>query len=169
MTKAARTLLTTALLLGLVACGPPETRKAGERVEPLKNYEQVVEQYTSALQDNPDSVVLLTELGIAQYNLGRYDAAMKNFGHAMAVQDYPKAAFYYGLTHIANGKRTAGLEMLTMFRYTGKLAVTKSIRAEATELLRTPEVSDQEAAARLYRAWETGLRNPVEPDGANGA
>lgn len=149
------------LVLALAACGAPKTQKSGERTKSLGSYEEAVEKYTKSLKHDPDSVILLTELGIAQYNLGQYDAAIDNFEHATEIQDYPKASFYLGLTNIVKGNRTAGFEMLSMFRYTGKRHVTETVRAKAKELSAIPDISTEEITKLMFEAWDEGLK-PVK-------
>ena len=152
-------ILSLTLLFALAGCGPPKTQKAGNRVNPLASYEQAVEKHITALKAEPDSVILLTELGIAQYHLGRLEQALESFTHATDIERYPKASFYMGITKITMGDKAGGLNQLSMFQYTGKPEVTKAVRAKAKELKKHPAISNEETAEQLFTTWKEAVRS----------
>lgn len=161
-------LLTLGLTALLAACGAPTTnRYYGNFAMTLKDYEQAVEKYQAALKDNPDSVVLLTNLGRAYYNLGEYGKALEQFRHAMDVEDYPMASFYYGVTRIVMGEREAGFEHLARFRYTGKTEVTESVRDMATRLARNEDASTEYITRKLFAAWDEGMDRQRQYEAGN--
>ncbi len=96
-------LLVLSLFLALAvlaACGAPKPKPIGNVGVKLKDDHQAVQFYQNQLKDNPDSVVNLTNLGRAYYNLADYDKAIDAFKHATNVETYPMAVFYLGLSHI---------------------------------------------------------------------
>ncbi len=151
-------ILTLSLAL-LTACGAPSPKIAGNFSMTFKNYEQAIEYYEKALQDDPDSVTLLTNLGRAYYNLGEYDKAEENFKGATEVEEgYPSAVFYLGLCAIAKDDRKAGFDILKEFRYVGKPEVTKSVNSMAKQLADNPNDTSQYIAQKMFKAWDDGIR-----------
>lgn len=156
------------LIMMVAACGAPTTnRYYGNFAMTLKDYEQAVVRYQAALEDDPDSVVLLTNLGRAYYNLGEYGKALAQFRHAMDVEDYAMASFYYGLTTIVMGDREAGFAHLADFRYEGKSAVTRSVRDKAAMLAGKPGLTDEYIARQMFQAWDEGMAQQRETDAGN--
>jgi tetratricopeptide (TPR) repeat protein len=153
-----RLLLLAALLLAVLGgCGMSQPKLAGNLSMTLRDYEQAVTEYNKALKEDPDSARLLTGLGRAYYNLGEYDKAEEAFRHASDVEDYPSAVFYTGLCRIAKGDRQAGFDILTNFRYTGKVHVTSSVRDMARLLAANPDLSSEAITQSMFRAWDDGL------------
>jgi len=150
--------LTLALAL-LAGCGAPSPKLAGNLSMTVKDYRQAADYYEKALQDDPDSVMLLTNLGRAYYNLGEYDKAEENFKGATEVQNgYPSADFYLGLCAIAKGNRQAGFDILNNFRYTGKPLVTKSVRSMSRQLADNTDDPSEYIAQRMFQAWNDGMK-----------
>ena len=155
-------ILTIALTfsMGLIAgCGAPSPKLVGNFSMTLKDYDQAVTHYEKALQDDPDSVTLLTSLGRAYYNLGKYDKAEENLKGATEVNEgYPNAVFYPGLCAIAKDDRTTGFEILDSFRYVGKPEVTKSVKSMAQQLTDNTDDSSEYIAKKMFQAWNDGMK-----------
>ncbi|HEX7021346.1 MAG TPA: tetratricopeptide repeat protein [Trueperaceae bacterium] len=64
-----------------------------------------VKAYQRALEEYPDSDIVLNNLGLAQRNLGRYDLALQHFRDAVeANPDNPDAQLNLGLTNFELGR-----------------------------------------------------------------
>lgn len=153
-------ILIVSLALALLAgCGAPNPKVSGNFSMTIKDYQQAVEFYEKALQDDPDSVLLLTKLGRAYYNLGEYDKAEKNFKGAVEVQsDYPNATFYLGLCAIMKGDREAAFEIFDNFRYLGEPEVTRSVTTMAHHLADNTDDPDEYIAKKMIQSWDDGLK-----------
>lgn len=155
-------ILTMALTfsMGLIAgCGAPSPKLVGNFSMTLKDYDQAVTHYEKALQDDPDSVILLTSLGRAYYNLGKYDKAEENFKGATEVKEgYPDAVFYLGLCAIAKDDRKAGFEIMDSFKYAGKPEVTKSVRSMARQLTDNTDDSSEYITKKMFQSWDDGMK-----------
>jgi len=154
-------LLVLSLFLALAvlaACGAPKPKPIGNVGVKLKDDHQAVQFYQNQLKDNPDSVVNLTNLGRAYYNLADYDKAIDAFKHATNVETYPMAVFYLGLSHIAKGDLETGFDILTNFRYTGNADVTEAVRSEAKRLRNSGDVTTEAIAQAMFKAWDEGLQ-----------
>ncbi|MBI9078632.1 MAG: tetratricopeptide repeat protein [Pseudodesulfovibrio sp.] len=150
--------LTLALVL-LAGCGAPSPKLAGNLSMTVKDYQQAADYYEKALKDDPDSVMLLTNLGRAYYNLGEYDKAETNFKGATQVQNgYPTADFYLGLCAIAKGDRQAGFDIFDKFRYIGKSHVTKSVRSMSKQLTDNTDDSNDYLIQKMFQAWNDGMQ-----------
>lgn len=152
----------------LAACGAPNPKLAGRWSMTLKDYEQAVVEYQAALEDEPDSVTLLTGLGRAYYNLNQYDKASEAFRHAVEVEDYPQASFYLGLSTIALGDRATGFDILKSFRYTGQIYVTESVRDMAGLLETNTDASFEYIQRKMFQAWDDGLARERDFDRRQG-
>ena len=156
-------ILTMVLALTLVfallaGCGAPSPKLVGNLSMTIKDYDQAVEYYEKALKDDPDSVTLLTSLGRAYYNLGKYDKAEENFKGATEVKEgYPKAVFYLGLCAIAKDDRKTGFEILDSFKYVGKPEVTKSVRSMAKQLTDNTGDPSEYITKKMFKAWDDGM------------
>lgn len=157
MTKRLLTSIFLTLLLAFAACAP-QPKLAGNFAMTLKNYEQAVQEYQTALKSDPDSVTLLTGLGRAYYNLGEYDKAIEAFRHATEIEEYPQASFYLGLSTVMNGDREAGLDLLQQFRYSGNINVTNTVRDMAKRLEANQNATNEYIAQKMFQAWEDGLK-----------
>jgi tetratricopeptide (TPR) repeat protein len=150
-------ILLCALTLSTASGCAPQPKLAGNLSMTLKDYGQAVTEYQEALKDDPDSVILLSGLGRAYYNLGEYDKAEEAFRHASEIEDYPIAVFYTGLCQIARGDRQAGFDTLTNFRYVGKVHVTNSVQDMAKRLAAKPELDTEYITRTMFHAWDEGL------------
>ncbi len=153
-------IMALALSLGmLTGCGAPSPKLVGNFSMTLKDYDQAVTHYEKALQDDPDSVILLTSLGRAYYNLGKYDKAEENFKGATEVKEgYPDAVFYLGLCAIAKDDRKAGFEIMDSFKYAGKPEVTKSVRSMARQLTDNTDDSSEYITKKMFQSWDDGMK-----------
>lgn len=159
MTKLIRLCTVPALLLtfALVACAP-QPKLAGNFAMTLKDYEQAVTEYQAALKQDPDSVTLLTGLGRAYFQLGKYDKATESFRHATEIEDFPQASFYLGLSTVMGGDRTTGFDLLKQFRYAGNINVTNSVRDMATRLEAKQDATNEYISQKMFQAWDDGLK-----------
>lgn len=156
MKKTLIAILLLALALTLGCAKPP--KQAGRHTTQLKDFDEAVTSYQKALEDDPDSVTLLTGLGRAYYKLDEYDKAEDTFRAATEVQpEYPPATFYLGLCAIAKGNHGAGYKILREFRYPGKLHVTESVHTVAQELESDKTLSLETIETRLFKAWDDAL------------
>ena len=165
--KALPLILILALLISLAACGSPNPKLAGNLAMTLKDYEQAVEKYQAALEQDPDSVTLLTGLGRAYYNLGDYDKATDAFQHAVEIEDYAMASFYLGLSTIAGGDRQAGFDILKKFRYTGKIYVTESVQDMARRLTPQDDATTEYITQKMFQAWDDGIKQEQDSELSN--
>jgi tetratricopeptide (TPR) repeat protein len=90
--KSAQGILALILIatLGLVACGgqsPSVTDHfaKGNELTGAGDYEKAVEEYQAALQEEPDNVSVLTNLGVAYYNMDRWDDAVAQYEAALKI------------------------------------------------------------------------------------
>lgn len=147
-----------------MAC-TPSPKHAGNLSMTVKDYQAAVTYYEDALKQNPDSVILLTNLGRAYYNLGEYDKAGKKFTAATQVQPgYPQAVFYLGLTTLAQDDRAAGFGILTNFRYPGKPEVTRSVTSMARQLSGNTEATTDYLIDKMIQAWTEGMTMDKQVD-----
>lgn len=156
MTKILRLIPCLALLLTIAACAP-QPKLAGNLAMTLKDYEQAVVKYKEALKDDPNSVVLLTGLGRAYYNLAKYGEAVTAFKSATEIEDYPQATFYLGLSTIMNGDRPEGFDILKNFRYPANIDITNSVRDMARRLEGNDSLEDAYISRMMFQAWNDGL------------
>ena len=124
----------------------------------VKDYQAAATYYETALEQNPDSVILLTNLGRAYYNLADYAKAETNFTAATQVEPgYPQAVFYLGLSTLAQGDRAAGFGILTNFRYPGKPEVTRSVTSMAHQLTGNTDATTEYLIDKMAQAWTEGM------------
>lgn len=155
-------LLLTFILMAGCAKMP---KVSGNYSMTVKDYEQAVKFYEEDLRYNPDSVITLTNLGRAYYNLAQYDKAEENFTDAIEVHPgYPDATFYLGLCAIAKGDRQGGLNMLSTFRYPGEPEVTQAVQTMARMLMDNTDDPNQYIEKRLMQAWDKGMQAAQESD-----
>ena len=87
-TRKAIILLTVLMsLLVLAACGDP-TRghlKAGNNFATAGQYAEAAEEYEAALELDPDNVDVMTNLGVAYYQLGQPSMAIDMYNKAVAI------------------------------------------------------------------------------------
>ena len=78
-------LLTSLLALG--ACGDPTQGhlKAGNNFTTAGQYAEAVEEYEAALELDPDNVDVMTNLGVAYYQLGQPSMAIDMYNKAMEI------------------------------------------------------------------------------------
>ncbi|BDQ38986.1 hypothetical protein SYK_33460 [Pseudodesulfovibrio nedwellii] len=159
-----RLFLLMTIAFTIMACAP-SPKHAGNMSMTVKNYQDAATYYKDALKQNPDSVILLTNLGRAYYNLADYDKAQTNFTAATQVEPgYPHAVFYLGLTTLAQGDRTAGFGILTNFRYPGKPEVTRSVTSMAHQLSGNTDATTEYLIDKMAQAWTEGMAMDKQAD-----
>ena len=74
-------------LLVLAACGDPTQGhlKAGNNFTTAGQYAEAVEEYEAALELDPDNVDVMTNLGVAYYQLGQPSMAVDMYNKAIAI------------------------------------------------------------------------------------
>jgi tetratricopeptide (TPR) repeat protein len=143
----------------LTGCGAPSPKLVGNFSMTLKDYDQAIIYYQKALKDDPDSLTLLTSLGRAYYNLGKYDKAEESFKEAIEVkEDYPNAVFYLGLCAISKDDRKTGFEIFDNFKYAGKPEVTRSVKSMAKQLTDNTDDSSEYITKMMFKAWDDGIK-----------
>lgn len=73
-------------LLALTACGDPTQGhlRAGDEFNKAGQYAEAVEEYEKALQLDPDNVDVMSNLGVAYYQLGQPNMAIDMYNQALA-------------------------------------------------------------------------------------
>ncbi|NDV18005.1 tetratricopeptide repeat protein [Pseudodesulfovibrio sp. JC047] len=159
-----KTLSLIFIAFTILACAPAP-KHAGNLSMTVKDYRAAAAYYEEALQQNPDSVIVLTNLGRAYYNLAEYDKAKQKFTAATQIQPgYPQAVFYLGLTALIQNDRAAGFGILTNFRYPGKPQVTRSVTNMARQLTDNTESSPDYLIDRMAQAWTEGMALDKQSD-----
>jgi Flp pilus assembly protein TadD len=80
-------LAVLASLLLLAACGDPTKGhlKAGNNFTTAGQYAEAVEEYEAALELDPDNVDVMTNLGVAYYQLGQPSMAIDMYNRAIEI------------------------------------------------------------------------------------
>ena len=77
------------VVLSLVMCGNGETAeehfKRGNELSLSGDFERAIEEYRQALEIEPDNVDLMSNLGVAYYNLGELDKAIVQYSRAIEI------------------------------------------------------------------------------------
>ncbi|WP_319542703.1 tetratricopeptide repeat protein [uncultured Pseudodesulfovibrio sp.] len=153
-----------AIAIMTIACAP-SPKHAGNMSMTVKDYQTAANYYEDALKQNPDSVILLTSLGRAYYNLADFDKAAKSFTAATQIEPgYPQAVFYQGLTALARNDRATGFGILTNFSYPGKPEVTRSVTTMARLLTGNTEATNKYLIDRMAQAWTEGVTLDKQAD-----
>ena len=74
-------------LLALAACGDPTQGhlKAGNEFTKAGNFAEAVEEYEAALELEPENVDVMSNLGVAYYQLGQPSMAIDMYNQALAL------------------------------------------------------------------------------------
>lgn len=80
--------LVLAIALGLAACGGENAAvkghfEQGNELARSGDYDKAIEEYKAALQEKPNNVSVLTNLGVAYYNIGQLDQAIAQYQAAL--------------------------------------------------------------------------------------
>jgi tetratricopeptide (TPR) repeat protein len=83
------------IMLGLAACGsttpteePPSAEdhfRKGNEFSQSGDFEKAVEEYTKALELEPENVDAMSNLGVTYYNLGQLDEAIEQYSNALEL------------------------------------------------------------------------------------
>lgn len=85
--KAIFLLVALLSLLALAACGDPTQGhlKAGNAFTKNGHYAEAVEEYEAALELDPENVDVMSNLGVAYYQLGQPSMAIDMYNRALAI------------------------------------------------------------------------------------
>lgn len=82
-------LVSLTIVLCLAMCGQeesdPEHLKRGNELSRAGKFEEAVVEYEQALEIEPENVDLLSNLGVAYYNLGQLDKAIDHYSRAIEI------------------------------------------------------------------------------------
>ena len=90
MTETRKTIILFAVLMSLLtlaACGDPTQGhlKAGNNFTSAGQFAEAVEEYEAALELDPDNVDVMTNLGVAYYQLGQPTMAIDMYNKAIEI------------------------------------------------------------------------------------
>ncbi|MGD9146785.1 MAG: tetratricopeptide repeat protein [Anaerolineae bacterium] len=77
------------MIMSLSMCGQSEPAedhfKRGNELSLSGEFEEAVAEYEQALEDEPENVDVLSNLGVAYYNLGQLDKAIEQYSKAIEI------------------------------------------------------------------------------------
>ncbi|MEZ4629693.1 MAG: tetratricopeptide repeat protein [Deinococcales bacterium] len=132
-----------------------------------QNYAEAIAAYQRALQDLPNSEVVLNNLGFAYYSTGDFNSALNYLQQATNLNpNYAEAQLNYGLVSLSLGQNEQAIEALRKAISLQPAMANISIRTAESQSVRLGDLLGQDAQAITNLSSQLGAEasNNLSPE-----